>query len=267
MAIVFDGNAHKARILKQLAKTLQTRTVKPTLGIIQVGDDPASSSYIKMKEQAAQRIGSRFLRKKFKESVDKNVVVSQIHIWNENKNVTGILVQLPLPGHIKEEEIIAEIDPLKDVDGLHPQTKFTGPAAAAVNYILEEASVEIPGQTIVVVGSGKTAGEPIISSLLYKGARVTIVGKDTKNAKDIIKNAPVLVTAVGKPDFYLKGKNIQKGAILIGVGIRRDKKGKLVGDYDEKSVAKVASFYTPTPGGVGPITVAMLMKNLVEETQ
>ena len=262
MAIVFDGNAHKARILEQLAKTLQTSKSKPTLGIIQVGNDPASSSYIKMKEQAAQRIGARFLYKKFKESVNKDVIISQIHIWNHNKNVTGVLVQLPLPEQLQEKEIIAEIEPTKDVDGLHPRTKFAGPAAAAISYILEEAGVEIPGRKIVVIGSGKTAGEPIISYLLYKGARVTIVGKDTKNAKEIIKQAHILVTAVGKPDFYLKGKDIQKGAVLIGVGIRRDKKGKLIGDYDEKSVAKVASFYTPTPGGVGPITVAMLMKNL-----
>ncbi len=276
-----DGKAIAEKMLVDLAEQvtkLKEHGVAPTLAVTLVGENPASLSYIKQKQKAAEKIGATLELKQFPETADAHIINETIEQCNNDSSIHGIIVQRPLPETL--HSIYQYINILKDVDGFVPNSPFVVPVATAVFEILKNCKSQIPNpndqkisfsewmrtKSVVVVGRGETAGGPITDALTKRGCQVSVVHSQTKNPDDIIKTGDVVISCVGKPNI-VRRDNIKKDAFLVSVGIWRDAEGKLHGDYDEEAVADVASFYTPTPGGVGPVNVACLMKNLVVASQ
>ncbi len=275
MAQLIDGKLISAQIkdeLKAEVATLKEKGIVPCLAVIQVGNDPASSVYVNNKKKACAYIGIESLAYELEENISQEELLTIIDELNHNDMVNGILVQLPLPKHINEEAVIKAIAPEKDVDGFHPETVgnmcigskgFLPCTPAGVIQLLKRSNIEIEGKECVVIGRSNIVGKPMALLLLRENGTVTITHSRTRDLKEITKRADILVAAIGKPKF-VTADYVKEGAVVIDVGIHRNENNKLCGDVDFDDVVDKVSAITPVPGGVGPMTIAMLMNNCVE---
>lgn len=275
MAQLIDGKAISTHIkdeLKAEVAVLKEKGVVPCLAVIQVGKDPASCVYVNNKKKACAYIGIESLSYELEETISEAELLAIVDELNHNEMVNGILVQLPLPKHINEESVIKAIAPEKDVDGFHPETVgnmcigskgFLPCTPAGVIQLLKRSDIAIEGKECVVVGRSNIVGKPMAILLLRENGTVTITHSRTKDLKEVTKRADILVAAIGKPKFITKDY-IKEGAVVIDVGIHRGADNKLCGDVDFEDVIDKVSAITPVPGGVGPMTIAMLMNNCVE---
>lgn len=275
MAIRIDGKQISKDIkeeLKEEVASLAAQGRKCCLAVIQVGNDPASSVYVGNKKKACAYIGIESLAYELPEATTEDELLEIIDKLNKDTNVHGILCQLPLPKQINEDHIIKAISPKKDVDGFHPQNVgalvigeqgFVSCTPAGIIQLLKRSNIEMDGKHCVVVGRSNIVGKPMSLLMLRENATVTICHSHTKNLEGICKEADILIVAIGKPQFIGK-EYVKKGAVVIDVGIHRDENNKLCGDVKFDEVEPVASYITPVPGGVGPMTIAMLMHNCVE---
>lgn len=275
MAIRIDGKQISKDIkeeLKEEVASLAAQGRKCCLAVIQVGNDPASSVYVGNKKKACAYIGIESLAYELPEETTEDELLEIIDKLNKDTNVHGILCQLPLPKQINEDHIIKAISPKKDVDGFHPQNVgalvigeqgFVSCTPAGIIQLLKRSNIEMDGKHCVVVGRSNIVGKPMSLLMLRENATVTICHSHTKNLEGICKEADILIVAIGKPQFIGK-EYVKKGAVVIDVGIHRDENNKLCGDVKFDEVEPVASYITPVPGGVGPMTIAMLMHNCVE---
>ena len=271
-----DGKEIANRIFSQLKKRvekLKEKNITPHLAIILIDKDPASVAYVNQKEIKGKDIGAKISVKQLPPNVSESKLLATIEQLNNDDNIHGIIVQRPLPASINTNTISLAIKPNKDVDGFHPNSKFRPPIALAALRILKEVPslarshlAKLKSKKIVVIGKGETGGKPIIKMLREMNIEPLVIDTKTPNAEAIIKTADVIISAVGKPDV-IKPEMLKRGVILIGVGLHKGNDGKLHGDYDEEKIKNIASFYTPTPGGVGPLNVAMLLENLATATE
>lgn len=268
--MLLDGKQLSKKIKKELKDEVSSLTIKPTLAIILVGNNPASEIYVKNKLKSAKYCGINTSLIIFEETITQEKLISEIHNLNNNEIYHGIIVQLPLPNHIDEQAIINAIDPKKDVDGfgiLNKGKLFSGlnsiesATPKGIMRLLEEYNIEIKGKHAVVVGRSNIVGKPMAIMLLNKNATVTICHSKTENLKEITKQADILVVAIGKTKFITKDM-VKEGAVVIDVGTNRVN-DLLVGDVDFENVEPIASYITPVPGGVGPLTIASLLENTV----
>lgn len=278
MATIIDGKAISVQIkdeLKQKAADLKAQGIQVTLAVIQVGDNPASCVYVKNKKKGCEYIGIGSLSYELPEETTKEELLSLIQELNERKDVNGILVQLPLPAHIDEDTIIKAIDPKKDVDGFHPQSVgalcigqpgFVSCTPAGIIQLLKRSGISIEGKECVVLGRSNIVGKPMSLLLLRENATVTIAHSRTKNLREVTSRADILIAAVGKPKMITRDY-VKEGAVVIDVGINRDENNKLCGDVDFDDVEPICSAITPVPGGVGPMTIAMLLHNCIESVR
>ena len=269
---IIDGKAVSAAVRERVrleTQELKKQGVTPGLAVIIVGDDPASQVYVRNKEKACAEVG--FYSEKFALPAETtqqelNALVQEL---NARKDINGILCQLPLPGHLNDKEVINLIDPIKDVDAFHPVNvgaimigdyHFLPCTPAGIMELLHSTGIEIAGKKAVVIGRSNIVGKPMAMLLLHADATVEITHSKTANLKEITKEADILVAAVGRAKF-VTADMVKEGAVVIDVGMNRDENGKLCGDVDFDSVAEKCSFITPVPGGVGPMTISMLMQN------
>lgn len=274
MAALIDGKVISAQIkdeVKEKVAALREEGKEVTLAVIQVGCDPASTVYVGNKKKACAYTGIRSLAYELPEETTEAELLSIIEELNDRKDVNGILVQLPLPKHIDENKVIRSISPLKDVDGFHPQNVgalcigekgFVSCTPAGIIELLKRSHVEITGKKCVVVGRSNIVGKPMALLLLRENGTVTIAHSKTVDLREITKQADILIAAVGKPKM-IDASYVKEGTVVIDVGIHRMENGKLCGDVDFESVEKICGAITPVPGGVGPMTIAMLMYNCV----
>ena len=275
MANIIDGKQISKDIKEELkaeVASLAAQGRKCCLAVIQVGNDPASSVYVGNKKKACAYVGIESLAYELPEETTEEELLTIIDKLNKDANVHGILCQLPLPKHINEDHVIKAISPKKDVDGFHPQNVgalvigekgLVSCTPAGIIQLLKRSNIEMDGKHCVVVGRSNIVGKPMSLLLLRENATVTICHSHTKNLKEICKEADILIVAIGKPQFIDK-EYVKDGAVVIDVGIHRDENNKLCGDVKYDEVEPVASYITPVPGGVGPMTIAMLMHNCVE---
>lgn len=275
MAQIIDGKLISKQIkdeLKEKVATLKSEGKEICLAVIQVGNDPASTVYVGNKKKACEYIGIKSLAYEVPDETTEEELLGIIDKLNKDASVHGILVQLPVPKHINEEKIINAISPSKDVDGFHPasvgalsigQKGFVSCTPAGVIQLLKRSNIEISGKECVVIGRSNIVGKPMSMLLLRENGTVTICHSRTKDLKEVCKRADILVVAIGKPRM-IDASYVKEGATVIDVGIHRDENNKLCGDVDYASVEPVAGAITPVPGGVGPMTIAMLMNNCVE---
>lgn len=271
---LIDGKAISAQIkdeLKEQVAKLKEQGIELTLAVIQVGEDPASSVYVRNKKNACAYIGINSIAHELPEETTQEELLDLIDKLNNDNKVNGILVQLPLPKHIDEDAIINAISPAKDVDGFHPQNVgalsigkkgFVSCTPAGVIQLLKRSNIDIEGKECVVLGRSNIVGKPMAMLLLRENGTVTVCHSKTKNLKEITKRADILIVALGKPKFITK-EYIKEGAVVIDVGIHRNSENKLCGDVDFDDVKDMVEAITPVPGGVGPMTIAMLMYNCV----
>ena len=275
MAYIIDGKRISKELkdeLKEKVENLKAQGKKAALAVIQVGNDPASSVYVNNKKKACAYIGIESLSFELPEETTEEELLALVDRLNKDEDVHGILVQLPLPKQIDEDKIIQAISPKKDVDGFHPenvgnlvigQKGFVSCTPAGIIQLLKRSNIEITGKNCVVIGRSNIVGKPMALLMLRENATVTVAHSKTQNLKDICKNADILIVAIGKPQF-ITAEYVKEGAVVIDVGIHRDENNKLCGDVKFDEVEPVASAITPVPGGVGPMTIAMLMNNCVE---
>ncbi len=278
MAQIIDGKMISAQIkdeLKEKVAAYKAEGIEVCLAVIQVGSDPASSVYVGNKSKACDYIGIKSLVYKLPEETTQDELIELINKLNDDDTVNGILVQLPLPKHINEDLVIKTISPLKDVDGFHPQSVgalsigqkgFVSCTPAGIIELLKRSNIEIAGKECVVVGRSNIVGKPMAMLLLRENGTVTICHSKTKDLKEVTKRADILVVAIGKPKF-ITAEYVKEGAVVIDVGIHRLEGKKLCGDVDYDDVAPHCSAITPVPGGVGPMTIAMLMNNCVSSIE
>lgn len=273
MANIIDGKAISAAIRQEIKTETESfakeNGFRPGLAVIIVGEDPASQVYVRNKRRACEEVG--FYSEAYELPADTtqeelNALVDKL---NANKKIHGILCQLPLPKHLDENEVILRIDPKKDVDAFHPVNvgrimigdySFLPCTPAGVMALLERSGIEISGKECVVVGRSNIVGKPQAMLLLHANGTVTVCHSRTKNLAEVCRRADILVAAIGKADFFTADM-VKDGAVVIDVGMNRRADGKLTGDVDFESVAPKASYITPVPGGVGPMTITMLMQN------
>ena len=275
MPLLIDGKKISTEIkdeLKVTVEELKKQGVETCLAVIQVGDDPASSIYVRNKKRACAYVGIESLSYELPEETTEEELVKLVKELNENDKVHGILVQLPLPKHINADTIIRTISPDKDVDGFHPESVgrlcigepgFVSCTPAGIIQLLKRSGIEIEGKECVVVGRSNIVGKPMSILLLRENGTVTITHSRTKDLKEVTGRADILVVAIGKPKF-ITADYVKDGAVVIDVGMHRNEENKLCGDVDFDDVKDKVSAITPVPGGVGPMTIAMLMYNCVE---
>ncbi|MFA6709789.1 MAG: tetrahydrofolate dehydrogenase/cyclohydrolase catalytic domain-containing protein [Candidatus Methanomethylophilaceae archaeon] len=271
--------------LKKRIQVLKAKGVTPGLAVVLVGDDPASQSYVRMKGKKCEELGMHSVTETFPESISERELLGKVEELNRDPLIHGFLVQLPLPKHIDGNKVIDAIDPRKDVDGFHPENvghmlignpTFLPATPAGIQQMLVRSGTETAGKHVVVVGRSNIVGKPIAALLMQKGkggdATVTIVHSKTKNLPDITRQADILIAAIGKPRFITKDM-VKKGAVIIDVGTNKiedptaPKGSRLVGDVDFENVKDMVSAITPVPGGVGPMTICMLMANTVKAAE
>lgn len=278
MAQIIDGK----QISKELKDELKVKIseyreqgIEITLAVIQVGNDKASSVYVGNKKKACEYIGIRSLSYELEEGTKEEELLNLIGELNGRGDVNGILVQLPLPKHINEDKVIEAIEPKKDVDGFHPMSVgalsigkkgFISCTPYGIIELLKRSDIEIDGKECVVIGRSNIVGKPMSMLLLRENATVTVAHSHTKNLKEVAKRADILIVAIGKP-LFINSEYVKEGAVVIDVGIHRDENNKLCGDVDYDDVLPHVSAITPVPGGVGPMTIAMLMKNCVNAVE
>ena len=275
MAQIIDGKAVSQTIkdeVKQEVEALSGQGIMVTLAVIQVGDNPASTVYVNNKKKACAYTGIRSLSYNLPESARQEELLALIAELNERKDVNGILVQLPLPAHMNEDAVIEAIDPKKDVDGFHPQNVgalcigkpgFVPCTPAGIIELLKRSGIEIAGKECVMIGRSNIVGKPMALLLLRENGTVTVAHSRTADLKAVAGRADILVVAVGKAKM-ITSEYVRPGAAVIDVGMDRDENNRLCGDVDYEDVSRTAGAITPVPGGVGPMTIAMLMKNCLQ---
>lgn len=275
MAIIIDGKKVSAQVKEQVrieTEELVKKGIKPGLAVIIVGDDPASRVYVNNKKKACEKVG--FLSKEFAlpATTTQEELLALVNELNEDKEINGILCQLPLPKGLDEKAVIEAISPLKDVDAFHASNvgkimigdyDFLPCTPAGVMEMLHSYNIPVEGKECVVIGRSNIVGKPMAMLLLHENGTVTITHSRTKNLKEVTKRADILVAAIGKPKF-VTADMVKEGAVVIDVGMDRDENGKLCGDVDFENVKEKCFAITPVPGGVGPMTIAVLMKNTLK---
>ena len=274
MTQIIDGKKISKEIkdeLKEKVSALAAEGIEKCLAVIQVGADPASSVYVNNKKKACEYIGIRSLAYELPAETTEEELLELIRELNGRADVDGMIVQLPLPAQIDEERVLLAIDPAKDVDGFHPMSVgnlsigrpgFVSCTPAGIIQLLKRSGIEISGKECVVIGRSNIVGKPMGMLLLRENGTVTICHSRTKDLRQVCKRADILVVAIGKP-LFIDETYVKEGAVVIDVGIHRDENNKLCGDVDFERVAPHCSAITPVPGGVGPMTIAMLMSNCV----
>ncbi len=272
---IIDGKAISTEIKEELkvkVAELAEQGIHPCLAVILVGNDPASGVYVNNKKKACEFIGVKSLSYELPEETTEAELLDLIRKLNEDDSVSGILVQLPLPKHINEDAVLLAISPKKDVDGFHPEnvgalcigrSGFVSCTPAGIIQLLKRSNVEIAGKECVIIGRSNIVGKPMSLLMLRENATVTICHSKTKDLKEVTKRADILIVAIGKPKM-ITAEYVKEGAVVIDVGIHRLEGKKLCGDVDFDDVAPHCSKITPVPGGVGPMTIAMLMNNCVD---
>ena len=275
---ILDGKAVSLKVkesVKVRADELKKFGIEPTLAVVLVGEDKASQTYVRAKEKACNEYSIKSVAHRLSENTTQNELLALINVLNLDDSIHGILVQLPLPKHIDTNVVLAAIDPRKDVDGFHAVNVgklvsgldgFVPCTPLGVMEILKEYGIDVAGLNAVVIGRSNIVGKPMANLLLNASATVTVTHSKTKNLKEICKNADLIVAAIGKP-FFLKADMVKDGAVVVDVGINRLDDGRLVGDVDFDEVAPKCSYITPVPGGVGPMTIAMLLNNTILAAQ
>lgn len=273
MAIILDGKQTAKKITDELKLKVQNLDKKPSLAVIMAGNNPASEVYVKNKEKKALEIGFNSIIKKTDENITKEELLKIIKELNEDDNINAILLQLPLPKHLNEKDFLDKIDPKKDVDGfcsynLGKLLKNDSPYAIpctpkGIVRLLDEYNIDIEGKIALVIGRSNIVGKPVSILLLNRNSTVIMTHTKTKNLENLTKTADILICAAGKKEM-IKKEMIKENAVIIDVGITRDNDGKLKGDVDFNDVKEKASYITPVPGGIGPMTIAMLMENTYE---
>lgn len=272
---IIDGKELAGTIrteLKQEVENIKKKGVQPKLAVIMVGEDKASAVYVRNKSKACNEVGVEYEEFLLPTETTMDKLLGLIETLNQDTNIDGILLQSPIPKHLDIDEAFRAIDPGKDVDGFHPvnvgklslnQDCFVSCTPFGIIKMLETYHVPIEGKHAVIIGRSNIVGKPLIQCLLNKNATVTICHSKTQNLEEVTKQADILIAAIGKPEF-VTANMVKEGATVIDVGINRTEDGKLVGDVNFEEVSKQASYITPVPGGVGPMTVAMLMTNVVK---
>jgi len=273
---IIDGKKVSAEVKEQVRQeTLRLKEehgVTPGLAVVIVGDDPASRVYVNNKKKACELVGFRSEEYALPASATQEELLDLVHKLNEKEDINGILVQLPLPKHLDDKAVIEAINPVKDVDAFHAvnvgkimlgEYDFLPCTPAGVMEMLHSYSIPVEGRECVVIGRSNIVGKPMGMLLLHENGTVTICHSRTKNLKEVCARADILVAAVGIPKF-VKADMVKEGAVVIDVGMDRDENGKLCGDVDFENVKEKCSFITPVPGGVGPMTIATLMKNTIK---
>lgn len=275
MAKIIDGKRISQEIkdeLKERTEQLKRKGISVCLAVIQVGNNPASTVYVGNKKKACAYVGIESLAYELPEETTEEELLKLVRELNEKEEVDGILVQLPLPKHIDEDKVIQTISPLKDVDGFHPQSVgalsigqkgFISCTPAGIIQLLKRSGVTIDGKECVIIGRSNIVGKPMALLLLRENGTVTVCHSHTADLKEVTKRADILIVAIGRAKM-VDDSYIKEGAVVIDVGMDRDENGKLCGDVDFEAVKEKASAVTPVPGGVGPMTIAMLMNNCVE---
>lgn len=279
MAEIIDGKLVSAKVRENIKKEVGEFTkaygYAPGLAVVVVGNNPASAVYVRNKHKACIDVGITSYQIAFPEDITEDVLLAKIDELNADKNVHGILVQLPLPKHISEEKVINRISPVKDVDAFHPENvgrimignyTFLPCTPAGIIELLSSYNVDIAGKSCVVIGRSNIVGKPMALLLLEKHGTVTVCHSRTKNLADITRDADIVVVAIGKPEF-LTADMVKPGAVVIDVGINRLADGRLVGDVKFDEVSALVEKITPVPGGVGPMTITMLLKNALTAAQ
>lgn len=274
--ILLDGKALSQKIKDEVKveveQIVKEKGITPGLAVILVGNDPASATYVASKAKACKEAGIYSVVHEMPESITQKELLDTISMMNKNPKLDGILVQLPLPKHIDTTTVLEAIDPLKDVDGFHPYNvgrmvsnldSFLPATPFGVMRMFEEHNIEVSGKNVVVIGSSDIVGKPMASLLINKKATVTVCNSKTKDLKAHTQKADIVVIAVGVP-YLLKADMVKDEAVVIDVGINRLDTGKLVGDADFEGLKTKCSYLTPVPGGVGPMTIAMLLKNTIK---
>lgn len=272
MAMLIDGKKISSQIkdeIKAEVLALKEKGEEVTLAVVLVGEDPASQVYVRNKKRACEYVGIKSLSFELPAETTQEELLLLVEKLNHDPAVNGILVQLPLPSHIDEDAVIKAIDPNKDVDGFHPmsvgalsigQKGYVSCTPAGIIELIKRSGIEMDGKHCVIVGRSNIVGKPMAMLMLRENATVTVTHSHTKNLKEITKQADILIVAIGRAKF-ITADYVKDQAVVIDVGMDRDENGKLCGDVDFDSVQKVAGAITPVPGGVGPMTIAMLMKN------
>ena len=272
MTVILDGKKLRDKIFSDLKVKLDKMSEKPTLAVILAGDDPASQIYVRNKKKTAENLGIHSIVIEYPADVTESELLAKIEELNNDKSITAILVQLPLPKHIDKFRIIDAILPQKDVDGLTPynlgklfagEEPYVYPCTPkGILLLLDEYKIDIDGKHVVVIGRSNLVGKPVAQMLLKRNATVTMCHSHTKNLSDITKTADILISAVGKN--VIGEKMLKSDCVVIDVGIFKNSNGKVRGDIDFENVSKIAAYISPVPGGVGPMTIASLMLNTVE---
>ncbi|GAA8171198.1 bifunctional methylenetetrahydrofolate dehydrogenase/methenyltetrahydrofolate cyclohydrolase FolD [Helicobacter pylori] len=271
--VLLDGQALAYDIEKDLKNKIQTITAqthkRPKLAVILVGKDPASITYVNMKIKACERVGMDFDLKTLQENITEAKLLSLIKDYNTDQNISGVLVQLPLPRHIDTKMVLEAIDPSKDVDGFHPlnigklctqKESFLPATPMGVMRLLKHYHIEIKGKDVAIIGASNIIGKPLSMLMLNAGASVSVCHILTKDISFYTQNADIVCVGVGKPDL-IKASMLKKGAVVVDIGINHLNDGRIVGDVDFNNVQKVAGFITPVPKGVGPMTIVSLLEN------
>ena len=279
MTNIIDGKAISAQIREEIAEKVKKYNERtgalPGLAVVIVGENPASQVYVRNKKKACEQVGFNSWVYEMPEATTQDELNALIDKLNADEEVHGILVQLPLPEHLDEEEVILRIKPEKDVDAFHPYNvgritigdpKFLPCTPAGIMELLKRSNIEISGKECVVVGRSNIVGKPMALLLLAENGTVTVCHSRTHNLKEVCRRADILVVAIGKADF-VTADMVKEGAVVIDVGMNRNAEGKLTGDVDFASVSEVASYITPVPGGVGPMTITMLLQNTLRAAE
>ena len=271
MANIINGKEISAAIREEIKAEVQGMSVRPGLAVVLVGDDPASAVYVRNKSKACAEVGIYSEVYRLPEETGREQLLGLIEQLNQSPLIHGILVQLPLPKHLDPEEVIMAIDPAKDVDAFHPVNvgkimignyDFLPCTPAGVMELLHRSGIEVSGKECIVIGRSNIVGKPQAMLLLHENATVTVCHSKTRDLPSVCRRADILVSAVGKAKF-VTADMVRNGAVVIDVGMNRDENGKLCGDVDFEPVSEKASYITPVPGGVGPMTITMLLKNTV----
>lgn len=278
MATIIDGKKVSQKIreeLKEECEEIRKQGIIPKLAVIMVGDNPASKVYVKNKNKACQEIGIEYEEYFLNSEITQEKLIELIEDLNNRKDINGILLQSPIPNHLDINEAFRKISPEKDVDGFHPanvgklilnQDTFVSCTPYGIMKLFAEYNIDLNGKHVVILGRSNIVGKPLIACCLNRNATVTVCHSKTENLEEHTKKADILIVAIGKANF-VKKEMIKDGAVIIDVGINRTDEGKLTGDVDFENVKDVAGYITPVPGGVGPMTIAMLMNNVIKATR
>ena len=275
---ILDGKKLSNEIIEELkvrCDELKEKGIKPKFAVIMVGNDKASQIYVKNKRKACEKVGIECVECFLDENIQQKELIDKIKELNSDNTIHGILLQSPIPKHLNINEAFETISPKKDVDGFNPtnvgklclnQNTFVSCTPFGIIKLLDKYDIDLAGKKVTIIGRSNIVGKPLIQCFLNKNATVTICHSKTDDIKEHTKDADIVVVAIGKPKF-LKENMVKKNSVIIDVGINRDDNGKIIGDVDFENVSKKSSYITPVPGGVGPMTIAMLMNNVIKATK